>query len=749
MTQNARGPVIDGKFELVENLGAGGMGAVFKAKNLDDSIDAEFVALKLANADVMQDRDLLERAVNEIRALRKLDHPNVVKLYHADYAKKIENTDRIPRGYLYYAMEYIPLLKLDEPDILRTLTIEQRINYILQVSGALQAVHNLGLIHRDIKPENILVNRNTGVAKLSDFGIVKAEGFSKTQTGTFLGSPRYASPEQVNAKYVDYRTDIYSLCASLYFLVALETPYEGYENMQLLGNLVSLNNQLEKLKQKMSPVTRDMTLRRIASLDDAAGSRPKRPKEIDDSIPPELEDIIWKGMAVDPDRRYQSATELGQRLQSYLSNEDKGIKTTFGGFKTSDLAQKKYRSRPRKTEQPKKNMNLIYAMIGGGIAAGVLLGVVLLGGRSNGKPNNSPVVMQDPRKNEFESLYKKVNELYSVLDKSYSEPVHSQLNANIDTCVNLLWSIDVPNETNIKTDLSDKKDKAVTLQHRSLYSGVEKQCQIFESKLKSAQQLSYELARITELESLHAKLGQDYKQIDAARVPDAKQLSAKLEGYSDAIDGLKARDPSRKYAAAEKHLSKAKRQIETAVELCDKRELKPVYEAINAARQVLSNVQNKSDPEYLQVEKQMLDLEQRAKEEEKYLAEFVLRFDRPEDADYFAGNATVNDGKLQIDGEAQLTKPFEKGDFRFFAEGDFSLQSGAYELKFRGYQLSVAKSGNEVASYIFDARKKNFVKIEKSGSVYVNGEKMLNLDNVSSQVRIKGKANLDDVAVFY
>jgi serine/threonine protein kinase len=745
--------VIGGRFHTVQNLGAGGMGTVYKAKDLQGAIEAEYVALKILHPELMRNPAILERTQREAVAMNKLSHQNIAKLYFAANARV--PVEGAKQNIFIIAMEYIPCLDLEDNDELKRLSIGQRMQFVSDVADALQHMHDMGVVHRDVKPANILVDRNTLVPKLTDFGIMREEGAQTlTQEDTFMGSPHYAPPEQCDSKRVDRRSDIYALCSTLYHFAALEAPYDGLGAAEIVKNrLYPLKFKLDEFKAKMEASKRREFYRtQIANLDFDENYRPKNLLDIDAYIPAEVVEIVEIGMRVDPDRRFQQARDLKARIDKYLDDEDSKVKEHKGDYTSVvKLMRPKTMPKRRQTPVPQTANNKMMWVVGGAIGAAALLGVgsaLVLSG--NGKPNkpNNAVVLEDPRKNEFASLYKKVNELYSALEKSYSGQVHSQLNGNIDTCVNLLWSIDVPNEANIKTDLSDKKDKAVTFQHMSLYADAENQCQGFESKLKSAQQAPYDLARIAELDSMHKALENESRKIDSARVPDAKQLPAKLETYADAIDELRARDPSKKYAAAEKHLSKAKRQIEVAVQMVDKRELMPVYEAVNAAKELLSNVPDKSDAEYRQVEKQMLDLEQRAKEEEKYLAEFVLRFDRPEDADYFTGDAVIKDSKLQIDGEVQLAKPFEKGDFRFFAEGDLSVIAGAYELKFKGCELSVAKAGSEVASYIFDARKKNFVKLEKSGSVYVNGEKMLNLDNVSSQVRIKGKASLDDVAMF-
>src|SRR6266567_7426089 len=206
-----------GDFHLTKKLGEGGMGTVFKAHQM--SMDRD-VALKILPRHLAKDTSYVERFYREARASAKLDHPNIVRGIAVGE----------DRGYHYFAMEYIDGESSDK--VLESqgkLQVGDAVKIALDVARALDHAHSKGLVHRDIKPDNIMITRQ-GFVKLADLGLAKAadENQGLTQTGSGFGTPYYMPPEQArNAKYVDNRSDIYALGATLYHLLTGKVPFTG------------------------------------------------------------------------------------------------------------------------------------------------------------------------------------------------------------------------------------------------------------------------------------------------------------------------------------------------------------------------------------------------------------------------------------------------------------------------------------------------------------------------------------------
>lgn len=210
-----RGSVFAGRYEIIEFLGKGGMGEVYRAE--DNQIKEE-VALKIINPEIAGDKDWIERFRNELKLSRRIAHRNVCKMY---YLGEHDGTH-------YITMEYVPgenlksVIRMSGP-----LSIGSVIKTIKQVSEGLAEAHRLGVLHRDLKPSNIMIDKE-GNARIMDFGLARAFRTSKiTGTGTVLGTPEYMSPEQIEGKELDQRTDIYSLGIVLYEMVTGKVPFEG------------------------------------------------------------------------------------------------------------------------------------------------------------------------------------------------------------------------------------------------------------------------------------------------------------------------------------------------------------------------------------------------------------------------------------------------------------------------------------------------------------------------------------------
>ena len=274
-------PTTLGGFEIVEKIGVGGMGAVYKAKQL--SVD-RFVALKILPPKFAQDAKFVKRFLREGRTAARLDHPNVVHAIDAGQAE----------GHYYYAMELVDGQNLQQ--VLKAqgrLPEQKALEYIRDVAAALERAHRAGLIHRDIKPANILITHE-GTVKLADLGLAretKPSDGSITQSGKAIGTPHYISPEQIRGvPNLDGRCDIYSLGATLYHLMAGEPPFAGGTANEVMAK--HLNDPLPNPKWHV-------------------------PELSDNAIA-----IMTRAMAKDRDKRYSSAREMFEDIKSVLSGED-------------------------------------------------------------------------------------------------------------------------------------------------------------------------------------------------------------------------------------------------------------------------------------------------------------------------------------------------------------------------------------------------------------------------------------------
>ena len=277
----ASGSTFAGRYQVIEELGRGGMGRVYKA--IDTEIN-ENVAIKLLNPEISADEKTIERFRNELKTARKISHKNVCRMYHLSKDKE---------GTQYITMEYVPGEDLKSTVIrVGQLSIGKAISIAKQVCEGLAEAHHLGVIHRDLKPQNIMVDRE-GNTRIMDFGIARSlrkKGI--TEAGVLIGTPEYMSPEQVDEKEVDPRSDIYSLGIILYEMVTGRVPFEGDKPLTIA------------LKHK--------------------SERPREPKELNPHTPDELNRLILKCVEKDSRKRYQTAEELLAALTAL----EKGIPTT-------------------------------------------------------------------------------------------------------------------------------------------------------------------------------------------------------------------------------------------------------------------------------------------------------------------------------------------------------------------------------------------------------------------------------------
>jgi len=258
-----------GPYRLGKLLGEGGMGKVYEATH---EFMGRLVAIKVINQEYTSDKTKALRFFQEVRALIKLDHPNIVTIFDAG---------RVQRNY-YYAMELLPGPSLKGyTDKKKMLSEKEALSIIRGVAKALGHAHANMLVHRDVKPENIIFDRN-GVPKLTDFGIAMHHDehhLTLTKEGVTVGSLHYTSPEQVNGtRDIDCRADIYSLGATLYYALTGQTVYSGGSPQELLtkhlgGIMVSprrfnpsVSNRTVKLIRKMMAVKREKRFQSMSAV---------------------------------------------------------------------------------------------------------------------------------------------------------------------------------------------------------------------------------------------------------------------------------------------------------------------------------------------------------------------------------------------------------------------------------------------------------------------------------------------------
>jgi beta-lactam-binding protein with PASTA domain/predicted Ser/Thr protein kinase len=262
--------LFDGRYRIQRKLGAGGMADVYLA---EDQELGRRVAIKILNGRHANDAQFIERFRREAKNAAALNHPNIVSIYDRGNA---EDT-------YYIAMEFLDGRTLKELIISRgAAPINVAIEYARQILSALRFAHRHGIVHRDIKPHNVLVDAE-GRVKVTDFGIARAGTSQMTETGSIVGTAQYLSPEQARGGEVDQRSDLYSLGIVLYELLTGKTPFDGETPVEIAMKHLS--------------------------------NAPKPPSRLRPDIPPELDMVVLRALAKNPDDRYQSADEMEADLE--------------------------------------------------------------------------------------------------------------------------------------------------------------------------------------------------------------------------------------------------------------------------------------------------------------------------------------------------------------------------------------------------------------------------------------------------
>jgi TolB-like protein/predicted Ser/Thr protein kinase len=310
----ARGITFAGRYEIIEELGRGGMGVVYKAH---DTKLKRTVALKFLPSELTHISEVKERFMREAQAAAALDHPHICTVYEFDEAE--EKT--------FISMVYIEGQNLRKKIESDPLELEEALRIATQVAEGLQIAHKKGVVHRDIKSANIMVTEDNQ-AKIMDFGLARMTGTTLlTQEGAAIGTIAYMSPEQARGKEVDQRTDIWSLGVVLYEMLTGQLPFKGEHEQAVVYSI---------RKDKPRPIT-----------------------EVNAEVPPSLEQVVDKALEKDADKRYQQVDELLDDLKSI----------------SAGIVPEEIKARLRKAKLLKRKRSILYA---GSVGLAIVIAVLAL-----------------------------------------------------------------------------------------------------------------------------------------------------------------------------------------------------------------------------------------------------------------------------------------------------------------------------------------------------------------------------------
>lgn len=353
------GKIIDGRYEVIEEIGRGGMSIVYLAKCL---VLNRYVAIKILRPELRDDAEFIKRFKIEAQSAGSLSHPNIVSVYDVGNEDDLE----------YIVMEYVEGITLKQYlGAKGMLQWKETVDYAAQICSGLEHAHKKGIVHKDIKPENIMITKE-GILKITDFGIAKALNQGTIATGGLtMGSVYYFSPEQARGGFVDAKTDLYSLGVLVYEMITGRLPFEGE---------TAISIAMQHLE-----------------------AEPARPSCFNSAIPKSLEAVILKAMKKEQTERYQTATQMLIDLKKvyvgsevkYDTNKEPEEKITPVEFKsekkpqpkrTADTNNQGAKKTPVKKKKKKADALGIVAGIFAGVAVVALL-IVLINFMFGGSKN--------------------------------------------------------------------------------------------------------------------------------------------------------------------------------------------------------------------------------------------------------------------------------------------------------------------------------------------------------------------------
>src|SRR5512136_778373 len=283
-------------YKILEKLGEGGMGVVYKA---EDTHLERLVAIKVLPPERVADPERKRRFIQEAKAASALNHPNIITIHDIDQAEGID----------FIAMEYVAGKTLDESIPRKGMRLSLALKYAVQIADALARAHGAGIIHRDLKPSNVMVDEH-GLVKLLDFGLAKLTEASgpeeetaatRTGAGTVLGTAAYMSPEQAEGKNIDTRSDIFSFGSMLYEMLTGQRAFRGDTRASTIASI---------LREDPKPIS-----------------------QVAEGMPRDAEKIVRRCLRKDPEHRFQVMADLRVALEELKEEFDSGALETEGGIK--------------------------------------------------------------------------------------------------------------------------------------------------------------------------------------------------------------------------------------------------------------------------------------------------------------------------------------------------------------------------------------------------------------------------------